>query len=186
VLDLANPAKPRVVGQLKVPGFSSYLHPLDAAHLLGIGRDVDPATGRVLGLQLSIFDVGTPANPRRTATYTFQGDGWQSWSAALWDHHAVSWFAAQGILALPVQQGDWWEGSDGLVVFKVDPKSADGFTNLGEITHGGTVQRSIRIGDLLYSVSAGEVQVHRLDAPSVKIGGVRLTTAVDPWMGFIW
>ena len=186
VIDLANPAKPRVVGELKVPGFSSYLHPLDATHLLGIGRDVDPDTGRVLGLQLSIFDVGNPVNPKRTATYTFAGDGWQSWSAALWDHHALSWFAQQGILALPVQQGDWWEGSNGLVVFKVDTNSAEGFTNLGEITHDGPVQRSVRIGEFLYSVSAGQVKVHRLDAPTVEVASTRLTATVDPWSGSIW
>jgi len=185
VIDLANPTKPRVVGELKVPGFSSYLHPLDATHLLGIGRDVDPATGRVLGLQLSIFDVGNPADPKRTATYTFAGDGWQSWSAALWDHHALSWFATQGILALPVQQGDWWAGSSGLVVFKVDPNKPDGFTNLGEITHDDPVQRSVRIGEFLYSVSAGEVKVHRLDAPTVEVGSTRLTTP-SPFSGLIW
>jgi len=186
VIDLANPAKPRVVGELKVPGFSSYLHPLDATHLLGVGRDVDPDTGRVRGLQLSIFDVGDPANPKRTATYTFAGDGWQSWSAALWDHHALSWFAKQGILALPVQQGDWWQGSNGLVVFKVDTDSTEGFTNLGEITHDSPVQRSVRIGEFLYSVSAGQVKVHRLDAPTVEVGSTRLTTAVDPWSGYVW
>ena len=185
VIDLANPARPRVVGQLKVPGFSSYMHPLDATHLLGIGRDVDPATGRVLGLQLSIFDVGNPANPKQTATYTFAGDGWQSWSAALWDHHALSWFAEQGILTLPVQQGDWWQGSTGLVVFKVDTHSTDGFTNLGEITHDSAVQRSVRIGQFLYSVSAGEVKVHRLDAPTVEVGSTHLTAAVDPWSGYV-
>jgi len=185
VIDLANPAKPRVVGELKVPGFSSYLHPLDSTHLLGVGRDVDPNTGRVLGLQLSIFDVGDPADPKRSATYTFAGDGWESWSAALWDHHALSWFAEQGILALPVQQGDWWAGSTGLVVFKVDTHSTDGFTNLGTISHDGPVQRAVRIGDYLYSVSSEQVKVHRLDAPTVELAAVTLTAAVDPWNGYI-
>lgn len=185
VIDLANPTKPRVVGELKVPGFSSYLHPLDATHLLGVGRDVDPATGRVLGLQLSIFDVANPADPKRTATYTFAGEGWGSWSEALWDHHALSWFATQGILALPVQQGDWWAGSSGLVVFKVDTNKPDGFTNLGEITHDGPVQRSVRIGEFLYSVSAGEVKVHRLDAPTVEVGSTRLTSP-SPFSGLFW
>ena len=185
VIDLANPTKPRVVGELKVPGFSSYLHPLDATHLLGVGRDVDPATGRVLGLQLSIFDVADPADPKRTATYTFAGEGWGSWSEALWDHHALSWFANQGILALPVQQGDWWAGSSGLVVFKVDTSSTDAFTNLGEITHDGPVQRSVRIGEFLYSVSADEVKVHRLDAPTVEVGSTRLTSP-SPFSGLFW
>jgi uncharacterized secreted protein with C-terminal beta-propeller domain len=119
-------------------------------------------------------------------TPAFAGDGWQSWSAALWDHHALSWFAQQGILALPVQQGDWWEGSNGLVVFKVDTSSPAGFTKLGEITHDGTVQRSVRIGEFLYSVSSGQVKVHRLDAPTVEIGSTRLTAAVDPWSGYVW
>jgi uncharacterized secreted protein with C-terminal beta-propeller domain len=184
VIDLANPAKPRVVGQLKVPGFSSYLHPLDATHLLGIGRDVDPDTGRVLGLQLSIFDIGDPTDPKRTATYTFAGDGWQSWSETLSDHHALSWFAEQGILALPVQQGDWWQGSSGLVVFKVDTHSENGFTNLGTIDHDGPVRRSIRIGEFLYSVSAGEVKVHAIANPATEVAAVRLTSPVDPWSGY--
>ena len=185
VINLSNPARPRVVGELKVPGFSSYLHPLDATHLLGIGRDVDPTTGRVLGLQLSIFDVSNPATPKRTSTYTFAGEGWQSWSAALWDHHALSWFGEHGILALPVQQGDWWNGNTGLVVFKVDPSSTGGFTNLGQITHDTPVQRSIRIGDLLYSVSAGQVKVHRLDDPTLEMAAVTLTGAqnpTEPWL----
>ncbi len=175
VIDLADPTRPQVVGELKVPGYSSYLQPLDATHLLGIGRDVDPATGRVQGLQLSVFDVGNPASPRRVSTYTFAGDGWQSWSSALWDHHALAWFPEQGILTLPVQQGDWWSNSTGLVVFRVDLAADGAFTLLGEISHESAVERGVRIGDFLYSVSAGEVQVHRLDNPTVKIAGVTLT-----------
>ncbi len=180
VINLADPTRPKVVGELKVPGFSSYLQPLDATHLLGIGRDVDPTTGRVLGLQLSVFDVGHPAQPRRASTYTFAGDGWQSWSSALWDHHALAWFPEQGILTLPVQQGDWWSGSTGLVVFRVDLAADGTFTRLGEISHAsGAVERGVRIGDLLYSVSAGEVKVHRVDDPSVEIAGVKLTPRSD-------
>ena len=92
-------------------------------------------------------------------------------------------FATHGILALPVQQGDWWQGGSGLVVFKVDPTAPQGFTNLGEITHDGPVKRSIRIGEFLYSVSAGEVKVHRLDDPTVEVGRTRLTPPIDPSIG---
>ena len=180
VINLADPTRPKVVGELKVPGFSSYLHPLDATRLLGIGRDVDPTTGRVLGLQLSVFDVSNPAKPRRSSTYTFAGDGWQSWSSALWDHHALAWFPEQGILTVPVQEGDWWSGSTGLVVFRVDLAANGTFTRLGEISHAsGAVERGVRIGDLLYSVSAGEVKVHRVNDTSVEIAGVRLTPRSD-------
>lgn len=180
VINLADPTRPKVVGELKVPGFSSYLHPLDATRLLGIGRDVDPTNGRVLGLQLSVFDVSNPAKPRRSSTYTFAGDGWQSWSSALWDHHALAWFPEQRILTLPVQEGDWWSGSTGLVVFRIDLAANGTFTRLGEISHAnGAVERGVRIGDLLYSVSAGEVKVHRVDDPSVEIAGVKLTPRSD-------
>ena len=180
VIDLADPTRPKVVGELKVPGFSSYLQPLDATHLLGVGRDVDPTTGRVLGLQLSVFDVSDPAKPRRSSTYTFAGDGWQSWSSALWDHHALAWFPEQGILTLPVQQGDWWSGSTGLVVFRVDLAADGAFTLLGEISHArGAVERGVRSGDFLYSVAAGEVKVHRVDDPTVEIAGVTLTPRSD-------
>jgi hypothetical protein len=44
----------------------------------------------------------------------------------------------------------------------------------------------VRIGEFLYSVSAGQVKVHRLDAPTVEVGSTRLTAAVDPWSGYIW
>jgi uncharacterized secreted protein with C-terminal beta-propeller domain len=186
VIELSRPTAPRVVGQLKIPGFSSYLHPLDAGRLLGIGRDVDPVTGQVLGLQLSIFDVSSAANPLRTATYTFPGNGWDSWSAALWDHHALGWFATQGILAIPVQQGGWGEGgSTGLVVFKVEPdKGAAAFTNLGRIDHEDDVTRSVRVGAYLYSVSWGEVRVHRIDDPATELGRVQL--APRQFSGPVW
>jgi len=186
VIDLSKPTAPRVAGQLKVPGFSSYMQALDDTHLLGVGRDVDPETGRVRGLQLSIFDVADPARPRRTSTYTFPGNGWESWSAALWDHHALGWFARQGILALPVQQGDWTTGSSGLVVFKVDPSAADAFTNLGRIDHADPVLRSVRIGGYLYSVSAGEVRVHAIDDPTVELGHVQLARPDEPGPFVVW
>ena len=185
VIDLANPQAPRVAGQLKVPGYSSYLHPLDATHLLGIGRDVDPATGQVRGLQLSVFDVGNPAKPERTATYTFPGTGWESWSEAEWDHHAVSWFAEQRILAIPVQQGFGWEQGAGLVVFRVNLDTADGFENLGQISHDGSVQRSLRIGEYLYSISSGQVQVHRIDDPTAAVATTTLTST-PPYPWYVW
>jgi uncharacterized secreted protein with C-terminal beta-propeller domain len=186
VIDLGDPLRPRVVGELKVPGFSTYLHPLDATHLLGIGRDVDSETGRVRGLQLSIFDVSDPAVPRRAATYTFDGDDWESWSPALWDHHAIAWFPARGILALPVHQGDESGLTSSLLVLKVEWLAAAGFVVLGEIRHEQAIERSIRIGDRLYSVSSGEVQVHRLTRPTEQLAAVKLTDPVDPWAGEVW
>jgi hypothetical protein len=171
VIDLSIPAAPRVTGELKVPGYSTHLMPLDATHLLGIGRDVDPVTGRDLGLQLSLFDVGDPAAPRRTSTYTFGGD-WSSWSPASWDHHAIGWFADQGILALPVQERG--ETTD-LVVFRIDVGSTNAFERLGAIVHEGSIERSVRIGERLYAVSSAEVTAHPLTAPDVRLAAADLS-----------
>ena len=61
-VDLSDPAAPRLAGELKVPGFSSYLHPVGDGRLLGVGQDAD-AEGRTTSLQLSLFDVSDPASP---------------------------------------------------------------------------------------------------------------------------
>jgi len=177
VIDLAEPSAPRVEGELKVPGFSNFLQPLDETHVLGIGRDADPETGRPLGVQVSLFDVGNPSAPVREAVYTFAGGGWDSWSEALWDHHAVSWFPAQEILALPVERSGETGGASSLVVLHVDRHAGAGFTVLGEIAHDSAVRRSVRVGEFLFSVSWGEVQMHPLADPAVVVARRRLEQA---------
>ena len=59
-IDLSEPRTRRVLGELKIPGFSEYLHPLGDGLLLGVGREVDPATGIDQGLKISLFDVADP------------------------------------------------------------------------------------------------------------------------------
>jgi len=113
VVDLANPAKPEVAGELKVPGFSSYMHPLDDTHLLTIGRDGTEET-QVLGLSFQIFDVTDPHNPKQVAKTTLPEDqNGYSWSEAQWDHHAFVYFAHLGLLAIPVTGYNWNYDYDG-------------------------------------------------------------------------
>jgi uncharacterized secreted protein with C-terminal beta-propeller domain len=175
VLDLSDAAAPHVTGELKVPGFSSYLHPLDATHLLGIGREVDADTGTVLGLQLSVFDVSDASQPERTAVYTFAGDAWESWSAAQWDHKAVSWFGERGVLALPIQEGGWSAASNSLAVFQIDVGATDSIARVATIVHETNVERSVRIGTFVYSIAAGDVQVHSFDDLGTPVARVPLT-----------
>ena len=65
-LDLSNPTNPQALGELKITGFSSYLHPVGDNLLLGIGQEADQ-DGRIEGLQISLFDTSDPTNPRRTS-----------------------------------------------------------------------------------------------------------------------
>jgi len=64
-VDLSDPENPRVAGELKIPGFSSYLHPVGSDQLIGVGTDGDEE-GNTTGAVVSLFDVGDPANPTRT------------------------------------------------------------------------------------------------------------------------
>jgi hypothetical protein len=134
-LDLRDPTHPRKVAELTLPGFSSYLQPIDDDHLLAIGVDLPldsngrPDAGR-RALQLSLFDVSDLSNPRRTAQMPI-GTAW-AYSEAMWDHHAFNWYrpdpAKPGLLAIPFSDwiqpapSPWWNGfvSD-VRLFSVDP-----------------------------------------------------------------
>ncbi len=191
VLDLSKPSKPEVTGELKIPGFSSYMHPMDDSHLLTIGRD-GTEEGTITGLQFQIFDVSDPANPAQVAKTTLgSGDGWSSWmwSEAMWDHHAFVYFAARGLLAVPVSGWEYDESMGygtyhtNLQLFKVDV--ADGVTPMGSVSHldmlgpipevkddycywdlgywfnqVAQIRRGVFMDDMLYSVSPLGIKAH--------------------------
>lgn len=126
VIDLADPRNPRIAGELKIPGFSSYLHPLDAGRLIGIGQGDSWGTSK-----LSLFNVADPAAPTEVDAVTLGGPGRWTSSSAAWDHRAFSWFETHGLLAVPVteMQRNWVIGDpvdlpDGLVM--VDDAPGDG------------------------------------------------------------
>lgn len=105
-IDLSDASSPKVVGELKVPGFSTYIHPLDDNHLLTIGvyqpEQTDPnqpVNWEERRQQLTIFDVTDFANPVQKFTLT-SGTAY-GWSEAQWDHKAFNYFPERGLLAVP-------------------------------------------------------------------------------------
>jgi uncharacterized secreted protein with C-terminal beta-propeller domain len=97
VLDLRDPARPRVTGELELTGFSAYLHPLAGNRLLGVGQEVDRRSSAE-GFLVSLFDVTDPARPARTARYVLGG----GYSEANYDPHAFLYWPATGTLVVPV------------------------------------------------------------------------------------
>lgn len=175
VIDLANPVAPAVLGELKIPGFSEYMQPIDATHLLTIGRAADATTGRTKGLALQIFDVSDAKNPRQTQYFEYTGSEYGS-SDAEYDHKAFTWFPEKGLLAFPYYAyGSGINGSYGfrssLEVFRVDVNK--GFSKLASIDNTpvnakaprgwycGYYQPSVRRGVFLesfvYSISYGGI-----------------------------
>ena len=98
-VDLAVPELPRVLGELKIPGYSAYLHPIGKDLLLGVGQDVSEE-GRPLGTQLSLFDVSDLRHPTRLHKESL-GLGW---SEAESDHHAFLYWPRTGLMVIPFEQ----------------------------------------------------------------------------------
>lgn len=164
-IDLSDARSPRIAGELKIPGFSSYLQPIGDGLLLGIGRDIDTDGIGDNGLQLSLFDVSNLSSPTRIAKYTIP-DGY---SEAEYDHHAFSYFSDQKILAVPVSTyDDNFDYSQSLAVFEVDAAGKQ-FKSLGEVDPGSAVRRSLRIGEVLFAVGDEHIQAVELTNPEVVI-----------------
>ena len=123
-IDLSDPTNPEILGELKIPGFSSYLHPISDTMVLGVGSDADE-DGRVTGAKVSLFDVSDLAEPREVAVWTAP-DGWNDVG---WDHRAFLWWAPEELAVIPVTVWNEWSGA---VVLRV----TDGtITEVGRVDH---------------------------------------------------
>lgn len=110
VIDLKDPTHPKILGELKIPGFSDYLHPYDENHIIGFGKDVDPEAAEaaggsiyytaVEGFKMGLFDVTDPSNPK--ALYTEEiGDRGTS-SELLYNHKALLFDKEKDLIAFPI------------------------------------------------------------------------------------
>lgn len=211
VVDLSNPAEPHVAGELEIPGFSNYLHPVEGSYLIGIGRNADPATGQWREPQVSLFDVSDPQQPVLLDRYTVEVGPW-GWSEAFSDHHAVSYFPDQRILTLTVTSAGWWlPGPDRcylppktrLLVFRIEVPSAEGqdglaaansasagsggkINLLGTIEHDQAIRRTVRIEDYLYAVSQDTLSVHELLRPENEIVRLYFGKRLADWGPVEW
>jgi len=127
IYDLSNPTSPTKMGELEIPGFSSYLHPLEIGgvpFILGIGEHVDEESQRRAGIKISLFDISDDMSPRENATFIDEG----AYSTANNDFKAFRYLSRSQKLILP--KSEWSESErdnfDGFVVYdvglgKIDP-----------------------------------------------------------------
>jgi uncharacterized secreted protein with C-terminal beta-propeller domain len=174
VIDLSAD-QPRILGELKLPGYSTYLHPYDENHIIGIGKDAkDSGFGGVqaTGVKLALFNVSDVSQPRLVDDYIIEGQGTDS--EALYDHKAFLFDKSRGLLSIPVTSYDaepkyepdgryiqpkTWKG---FYVFNLS--AGEGVSLKGTVEHGNTADyyysqgsRSFYIGDVLYTVSANNL-----------------------------
>jgi len=164
-IDLQNPYNPKVLGVLKIPGYSSYLHPYDERHTIGIGKDGS-------ALKMSLFDVSNVTHPREIDNYQVSGR-WSN-SPILSDHKALLFNSSKNLLVMPIITSDYsiWQGA---YVFKVTIQ--EGIAFRGQITHMENtsdlgyyyypqpyyVKRSFYIDNVLYTISDKKVMMHNLE-----------------------
>ncbi|WP_394829618.1 beta-propeller domain-containing protein [Pendulispora albinea] len=194
VLDLYPPAQPSILGELEIPGFSTYMHRIDPDHLLSIGFDANDHGDFAYfdGVILQLFDVKNPTEPKLVHKEKIGSRG--SSSQAATDHLAFNYFADKGLLAVPMTicegGGDGISGDtlafSGLLIYDVDTEK--GFTRLGGVDHGtkgvncntwwsqarSAVKRSIFLDDLVYSIAEDRAKVQRMESLGVDLADLRL------------
>jgi len=182
-IDLSEPANPKVLGYLKIPGFSDYLHPYDATHIIGVGKETaenDFGGITTKGLKIALFDASDFSNPKLVDSVVIGDQGTDS--PALHDHHAFLFSLSKNLLVLPVTEvinrekvnqylysNTIWHGA---YVFHVDET---GFSQIGKVQHSSTksdyfdwwnqasVLRSLYMDNNLYTISNKYIKINDLE-----------------------
>ncbi len=201
VVSLVDPTKPEVLGAVKVPGFSTYLHPVDknGTKLLGLGREAEESESggvKVKGLKLSLFDFSDLSRPRELDSYLL-GDE-RSDSIALYDHKAFLYSEEKNILSIPaiLRENNGRLSFAGALIFTLNDNSislkgridhsAGGYFTQTDYWQGfnyfdNTVKRSLYINDNLYTFSNKFLKINNLtDLSEVK--SLILTSGDDDYI----
>lgn len=211
VIDLHDPKMPAVLGELKIPGYSDYLHPYDDTHIIGIGKVTEAnewggfTTG---GLKMALFDVSDVNRPKEVDNVSIGLPGTDS--AALHDHRAFLFDASRDILVLPVHEiakvpvtGNTYDAystryRQGAYVYRLTPET--GFVLKGTVTHTAdpesgyywgspdAVLRSLFMDDVLYTVSRTKMVISGLEHPEMVYGTLSLPSGYSDggYDGNLW
>ena len=201
VFDLTDPAQPNLLGELQIPGFSTYMQRLDASHLLAIGFTADDQGSFAFfnGIQIQIFDVTDLANPTLQWKTVIGTRG--SNSEALTNHLAFNYFAPKKMLALPITvcegggNGVYAQNLTfaGLMVFDIsldtgisehgrlpflDPSTVSATANCDTwwTDSKSLVKRSIFMDDWVYGLSDAQLRVAALSNMSSVLQSVALVS----------
>ena len=193
VIDLEDPRNPRVLGQLKITGYSDYLHPYDENHIIGIGKETEAADqgdfAWYQGVKISLFDVSDVENPKEIDKYEIGDRGTDS--PILTDHKAFLFDRSKNLLVIPVlvaeideekypgevppnTHGDYvWQGAYVFDISLEELVLRGGITHLeddNDLMKSGyyfsspySVKRSLYIENVLYTISDKKIKMNSLE-----------------------
>lgn len=195
VLDLSDPMDPFIEGELEIPGYSSFLQPLNERFVLGIGQQIDPnAAGGLTpvnepnsefieGAKAELYDVSDPKSPVVAATLVYEG----VYSAAEWDYHALTQLkVADDKFKFAFPLGGWteiqnedgslnWNYNQAMQLIEVDTSSAGELTNVGTLSpeseyYGQWGDRAVLHNDVVYYIRNDKVYQSFWSLPSTLNG----------------
>ena len=184
VINIENPQQPVVEGELEIPGFSTYLQPINNDYILGIG--FGDSNGGTNGLKISIYDISDKTNPQifDETIFDYSEFGW-AWSSATYNHKDLLFDLNKGILALPFTTYNWnseegYQYNSGVLVYHFD--DIQGLSKSGFITHENNSDENVYvykikfIDDYFYSISNKYIKASLISDPETIIQSVTLPT----------
>lgn len=171
VIDLSNPANPQIIGELKLPGYSTYLHPYDETHIIGFGYETKENGSRVTtdGLKMVMFDVSDFSNPQVLFKINI-GDSKYTYSELIYNHKAMLFSKEKNIIAFPLNSSGSGKTNSRAAIYGIDLEK--GFSLKGEIgnitnEHLKQVERIIFVNDTYYTLSKALVKVANMETLEV-------------------
>jgi hypothetical protein len=169
VIDLSDPRNPRLLGELKEPGFSAYLHPVAPGRMLGVGSAGDDE-GRILGIKVALYDTSDPTTPRVLASVPVDA----GYALVSSDPKAFTWDPTRRLAIIPMTRTVQGRSESGAAVYRVEDTTVREVAFFSHSPDGNlSIDRVPVTGEGAYAVSPAGVSAHTLD-----------TFACVGWIGF--
>ena len=170
VIDLSEPSIPKILGQLKIPGYSTYLHPYDETHIIGIGYDTKEDGTRITnnGMKMVMFDISNFSNPQ----VLFKTDIGEKYTTSeiTYNHKSILYSKEKNIIAFPLLDYGIEQSDSRAAIYEIDLDK--GFMLKGEIKHLTNnylenVERIVFINDTYYTLSKKLIKAANMDTLEV-------------------
>lgn len=191
VIDLSDPTNPIVKGELKIPGYSSYLHPYDENHVIGIGYNTEEnGYGGTVNttMKMSMFDVSDLENPQEIFNVDIGTD--YAYSEITYNHKVLLYKKSENLIGFPVttRSNNYYNSENGFMIFRIDLENNE-FAEYGkimeELDYRTDIERVIYIEDKLYTLSRNYIISYDLNTLE-QINKVELSQTEEPLTDTIW